>query len=249
MNEKLRSGLLRTPSAIRAAASGPENDGGGGPDTHDRAPDAKPSGHVGWHGVGVGGLRQIRAVHVAQRETRAAAVRAVMTSWPFNYPAAVLQSALECIEKRRARAAGAASDASPPEDNDDPPAGKGREEFENFDPSRDDVNEDEASPSRRQRRDEGHCQHGLRQPPEGLPHGATKDATGAERDGPDTHMAGPDDAAEREGPGDPAPTAPERGASDDSTAEQRPRRRRRSNAQCSRPREQSRKGTSRQRTA
>ena len=95
-----------------------------------------------------------------------------MTSWPFNFPAAVLQSALECIEKRRARASGAARDASPPEeDNDDP--GKGPEEFENFDPSRDD--EDEASPSRRQRRDEGHCQHGLRQPPEGLSHGATED--------------------------------------------------------------------------
>ena len=76
-------------------------------------------------------------------ETRVAAVRAVMTSWPFNFPAAVLQSALECIEKRRARAAGAARDASPPEeDNDDP--GKGPEEFDNFDPSRDD--EDEASP-------------------------------------------------------------------------------------------------------
>ncbi len=71
-----------------------------------------------------------------------------MTSWPFNFPAAVLQSALECIEKRRAMATGAARDASPPEeDNDDP--GKGPEEFENFDPSRDD--EDEASPSRRQR--------------------------------------------------------------------------------------------------
>jgi hypothetical protein len=95
--------------------------------------------------------------------------------------------------------------------------GKGPEEFENFDPSRDD--EDEASPSRRQRRDEGHRQHGLRQPPEGLSHGATKDATGAERDGPDTHMAGPDDAAERDGQGDPAPTAPERGASEDYTAE------------------------------
>ncbi len=73
-------------------------------------------------------------------EARVAAVRAVMTSWPFNFQAAVLQSALECIEKRRARAAGAARDASPPEeDNDDP--GKGREEFENFDPSRDDKDE------------------------------------------------------------------------------------------------------------
>jgi hypothetical protein len=71
----------------------------------------------------------------------------------YNCPATVLQSALECIEsqKRRARAAGAARDASPPdEDNDDP--GKGREEFENFDPSRD--NEDEATPTRRQRRGE-----------------------------------------------------------------------------------------------
>ncbi len=52
-------------------------------------------------------------------ETRVAAVRAVMTSRPFNFPAAVLQSVLECIEKRRARATGAARDApSPEEDND-----------------------------------------------------------------------------------------------------------------------------------
>jgi hypothetical protein len=34
---------------------------------HDHALDARPSGHVGWHGVGVGGLCQIRAVHVAQK--------------------------------------------------------------------------------------------------------------------------------------------------------------------------------------
>jgi hypothetical protein len=104
---------------------------------------------------------------------------------------------------------------SPEEDNDD--TGKGQEGFENFDPSRDD--EDEATPSRRQRRDEGHRQQGLRRPSEGLPHGTSADATGAERDGPDTRMAGPDDAASREEPGGPALTAPERGTSEVSTAE------------------------------
>jgi hypothetical protein len=119
-------------------------------------------------------------------ETRVAAVRAVMTSWPFNFPAAVLQSALECIDKRRVRATCAARDApSPEEDTDD--TGKGPEEFENFDPSRDD--EDEATPTRRQRH-EGHRQQGLRRPSEGLPHGTSADATGAERDGPDTSHGG-----------------------------------------------------------
>ena len=102
-----------------------------------------PAGMSGGMAVGVGGLRQIKVVHVVGKHAWRQYGRAVMTSWPFNFPAGVLQSALECIEKRRARAAGAARDASPPEeDNDDP--GKGPEEFENFDPSRDD--EDEASP-------------------------------------------------------------------------------------------------------
>ncbi len=99
---------------------------GGGPDTHDHALDARPSGHVGWPGVGVwAAFAKLGLCTWLKGETRVAAVRAVMTSWPFNFPAAVLQSALECIEKRRARAAGAARDG---EDNDDP--GTGPEEFE-----------------------------------------------------------------------------------------------------------------------
>jgi hypothetical protein len=68
---------------------------------------------------------------------------------------------------------------------------------------------------------------------------------------PDTHMAGPDDAAEREGRA--APTAPERGASDrhDSTAAETTKEAEEQLAMfaASRARTRSRKGTSRQRTA
>ena len=61
-------------------------------------------------------------------ELRTAAVRAVMTSWPFNFPAMVLQSAMEYIETRRARASAAGGGTAPPsrEESDHHAGSRGR---------------------------------------------------------------------------------------------------------------------------